>query len=159
MAAGRGTDASQPEGHGENRSTAARARGIRKRYRDRVDHTGGMEQYGDTSHDTVVDAIGVWEAFNRLPLHPADRRLIQMTRLQGHTLAEAAQELGISLTAATSRRNRAEQRLAAHFAPRRTTTLHLPEATDQARRATGSAGTLPDPAPQSIEATAPNLEL
>jgi DNA-directed RNA polymerase specialized sigma24 family protein len=106
-------------------------RGIRKRYRDRLDHAGGMDQYAETVHESMVDVVGVWEAFHRLPLHPTDRRLIQMTRLQGHTLAEAADELGISLTAATSRRTRAEQRLAAHFRPPRTTTQRLPRSADQ----------------------------
>lgn len=90
--------------------------------------TDRMDQYGDTLHDKLVDAIGTREAFNRLPLHPTDRQLIQLTRLEGHTLASAAEQLGISLTAATSRRDRAEQRLATHFRPRRTTTIrHTPK--------------------------------
>jgi DNA-directed RNA polymerase specialized sigma24 family protein len=74
--------------------------------------------------DPVTDMISAWQDFNALPLHPTDRQLIQMTRLQGHTIAEAAHHLGLTVTAATSRRSRAEQRLAAHYKHRDRRGIH-----------------------------------
>ena len=62
---------------------------------------------------------------HRAPLHPLDRQLIELTRLHDHTLASAARMLGLSLTAATSRRHRAERRLAQHLRDR---TTHPPRA-------------------------------
>lgn len=67
------------------------------------------------SPDDTVELIATWAEFNRLPLHPDERLLIQMTRLQGADLATAARRLGISVSAATERRRRAEHRLARHY--------------------------------------------
>jgi hypothetical protein len=67
------------------------------------------------NQDDVSGLIAAWQDFTHVHLRPDDRLLIQMTRLQGADLATAARALGISVSAATSRRNRAEQRLAHQY--------------------------------------------